>query len=38
LPSLDERPGFTEHFRQALGSQERFKEKVHVAMLIGRVQ
>jgi trans-aconitate methyltransferase len=38
LPALDERPGFSEQFREALGSQEGFNEQVHVAILIGRVQ
>jgi hypothetical protein len=38
LPDPDERPGFTKQFREALGSQERFSEQVHVAILVGRVQ
>jgi SAM-dependent methyltransferase len=38
LPAPDERPGFTEQFRAALGPDERFIEHVHVAIQIGRVR
>ena len=37
LPTPAQRPGFTEQLRAAVGSQDRFSEPVHVAVLTGRV-
>lgn len=35
LPALEQRPDFAVQIRAAVGPQERFREPVHVAMLIG---